>query len=54
MIFTDWRSKHYNIIDLTNSLDTKLPTDQFYYDWCHLTREGDLLVVKTIAKKFQF
>ena len=54
MIFTDWRSKHYNITDLTNSLDTKLPTDQFYNDWCHLTREGNLLVAKALAKKFEF
>ena len=54
MIFTDPRSKHYNITDLTNSLDTKLPTDQFYNDWCHLTREGNLLVARASAKRFQF
>ena len=50
MIFADQRSQDYEIVDLTNSLDVKLPTEQFYNDWCHLTTEGNSLVAIALAK----
>lgn len=49
MIFQDKRSKHFNIINLSNALNKKPPTEQYFYDWCHLSREGNKLIANEIA-----
>ena len=49
MIFQDKRSKHFNLTDLSNALDKKPATDQYYYDWCHLSKDGNELVANEIA-----
>jgi hypothetical protein len=49
MIFQDERSKYFNIVNLSNALNTKPATDQYYYDWCHLSKMGNALVANEIA-----
>ena len=49
MIFQDKRSKYFNLTDLSNALDNKPATDQYYYDWCHLSKDGNELVANEIA-----
>lgn len=49
MIFQDKRSKHFNIINLSNALDKKPSTEQYYYDWCHLSKAGNELIANEIA-----
>ncbi len=49
MIFQDERSKYFNIIDLSSALNTKPATDQYYYDWCHLSMKGNAIVANEIA-----
>ena len=48
MIFQDERSKYFNIVNLSNALNTKPATDQYYYDWCHLSKMGNALVANEI------
>ena len=52
MIFEDGRSKFYNIVNLTDSLNQKSPKNKYFYDWCHLNADGNALVAKAIASIF--
>ncbi len=51
IVLADDRVSEFNLIDLSNSLDRKSSNIQLYYDWCHLSKEGNKFIAIALAKK---
>ena len=49
LVLKDERSPNYKIINLSEALDQKPSTEQFYVDWCHLNEQGNTLVARALA-----
>lgn len=49
-ILSDERAKEYEVKNLTWVFDKKPSSQQIYYDWCHVSLEGNILVAEALAK----
>ena len=49
-IFEDSRAQKYKVKNISSALDTKSNEHQYYYDWCHLSPDGNRLVAEALAK----
>ena len=50
IVFSDQRSKIFNLINLKTAFNDKPSNEQYFYDWCHINSKGNFLVALILAK----